>query len=136
MRDEINYQGLITHLNHRQHLLNCDIREELDFVDNHNYWDHPNFLPGKNWGFPRLHNQMSAICAGAWNPRTLMPSRIFGKPFTVTEYNFTFPNRYRAEGEGRFWRICGFSRLGWAVSFRVVVTYARDTPARSADQWV
>ena len=98
LRDEINYQGLITHLNHRQHLLNCDIREELDFVDNHNYWDHPNFLPGKNWGFPRLHNQMSAICAGAWNPRTLMPSRIFGKPFTVTEYNFTFPNRYRAEG--------------------------------------
>lgn len=98
LRKEIRYRGLITHLNHRQHLLNCDIREHLDFVDNHTYWDHPNFLPGSDWSLPRLHNQMSAIHAGAWNPRTLMPSRIFGKPFTVTENNFTFPNRYRAEG--------------------------------------
>ena len=97
LREEIGYRGLITEINFRKQTILSEIRDHLDFVDNHNYWDHPNSLPGRAWTFPRLHNQKSSIKAASWSPRTLMPSRIFGKPFTVSEINFVFPNRYRAE---------------------------------------
>ncbi len=94
---DLGYRGLITEINFKENAVISEIRDTLAFVDNHNYWDHPNSLPGHSWSFPFLHNQMSALRAAAWNPRTLMPSRIFGKPFTVTEINYVFPNRHRAE---------------------------------------
>ncbi|MBS1369529.1 MAG: hypothetical protein HPZ91_06180 [Lentisphaeria bacterium] len=97
LRNGLGYKGLITEINYRKQTILSEIRDRLDFVDNHNYWDHPNSLPGRAWAFPRLHNQKSSIKAAAWSPRTLMPSRIFGKPFTVSEINFVFPNRHRAE---------------------------------------
>lgn len=80
--------------------LNCQnqalMRSDFDFVDNHQYWDHPAFLQ-KAWALPHAYHQRSAIRAFAETPRSMMPTRIYGKPFTVTEYNFTPPNRYRAE---------------------------------------
>lgn len=97
LRKEIGYKGLITEINFQQNGILAEIRDSLDFVDNHQYWDHPNFLPGHGWSFPFLHNQVSALKSSAWNPRTIMPSRIFGKPFTVTEINYVFPNGFRAE---------------------------------------
>lgn len=97
LRNEIGYRGLITEINFLQNGIFAEIRDTLDFVDNHQYWDHPNFLPNRSWSFPILHNQTSALKNFAWNPRTIMPSRIFGKPFTVTEINYVFPNGFRAE---------------------------------------
>lgn len=99
LREELGYRGLITTNNHRSYPLHAVIRDELDIVDNHQYWDHPFFTPNKQkWGYPVLHCQTSALKAGNWLPRTVMAGRIFGKPYTITEYNFTYPNRYRAEG--------------------------------------
>ncbi len=72
-------------------------RSEFDFVDNHQYWDHPSF-PMNNWRLPNAYKQQSAIMNYAKLPRHIMPSRIFGSPFTVTEYNYCPPNKYRAEG--------------------------------------
>lgn len=94
---ELGYKGLITEINFRQNAATSEIRDSLAFVDNHNYWDHPNSLPGRSWSFPFLHNQTSALKNSAWPLRTIMPSRIFGKPFTLTEINFVYPNRFRAE---------------------------------------
>lgn len=97
VRDELGYKGLITEINFQQNAAISEIRDSLAFVDNHNYWDHPNSLPGHAWSFPFLHNQTSALRTASWAARMLMPSRIFGKPFTVTEINFVYPNRHRAE---------------------------------------
>ena len=72
------------------------VREYLDFVDNHQYWDHPSF-PVRQWGMPYLFSNMSSISRLAQNPRYLMPARIFGKPYTVTEFNFCNPNPNRME---------------------------------------
>ncbi len=97
LQKEIGYKGLITDINFRENIILSEIRQELDFVDVHTYWDHPHFLPASKWSPPYIHHQRSALQANAIVPRMLFASRIFGKPFTVTEINYTFPNRYRAE---------------------------------------
>ena len=73
------------------------LREHYDYVDNHQYWDHPEF-PEKQWNLPYGFRQTSATRAAAQTPRALMPSRIWGKPYVVSEFNYVKPNQYRAEG--------------------------------------
>ena len=73
-------------------------REALELVDNHGYGDHPQPSYQK---LPFHVNQVSDIKSGnpTYNePMMKAPSRILGKPFAVTEYNFCPPNRYRADG--------------------------------------
>jgi hypothetical protein len=73
------------------------VRTDFDYVDNHFYWDHPDFLE-KAWELPSTggHGNGSAIEAGGGlNDRCL--NRLFDRPFTVTEWNYCAPNRYRAE---------------------------------------
>lgn len=74
-------------------------REHYDFVDNHQYWAHPRPLPATA-GQPRLTGfaQGSAVRFQAEVPRGIMQSRLWGKPYTVTEFNFLSPNQHRAEG--------------------------------------
>ena len=73
-------------------------RETLEVVDNHGYGDHPQpsyqKLPFHVNQTPDIKGGNAAYC----EPMMKAPSRIFGKPFTVTEYNFCPPNRYRADG--------------------------------------
>ncbi|MDD3154512.1 MAG: hypothetical protein PHS41_06565 [Victivallaceae bacterium] len=76
------------------------MRRNYDYVDNHIYWDHPVSLgtgltPMQFSNDTALRNRLHA-------PRLIMPTRIWGKPFTVTEFNFCYPNRYRAEGAPLF----------------------------------
>ncbi|HCE42674.1 MAG TPA: hypothetical protein DET40_03925 [Lentisphaeria bacterium] len=69
-------------------------RSQFDVVDNHQYWDHPN----QHW-LPSGYNQRSDMKESMSYilPCLMMPTRIFNKPFTVTEYNFCAPNQFRAE---------------------------------------
>ena len=97
LREEVKLKCLITDLNYLNSPAVIPLREKLDFVDNHQYWDHPRFA-GKLWALPYLYHNRSAIADNAALPRNMMPTRIFGKPFTVTEFNFSLPNRYRIEG--------------------------------------
>ncbi|MBQ7721683.1 MAG: hypothetical protein IJT64_02115 [Kiritimatiellae bacterium] len=74
-------------------------REELEVVDNHQYADHP-----QGSGYQKLPfhlNQTADVHSGHptyATPIMMAPTRIFGKPFTVTEYNYCNPNKWRAEG--------------------------------------
>lgn len=108
-------KALITGSNHRIAQGLTFVRERYDFVDNHQYWDHPRF-PSNSWQLPQLHHQYSAVAGrplietgtepartvadtgAAWTPRGIMPTRVLGRPFAVTEFRFVRPNRYRAEG--------------------------------------
>ncbi len=94
---DIKLQALVTDNNFISQPLQAGLRNRLDVVDNHEYLDHPTF-PEREWSLPYGYNQRSAISAMAFLPRGMMPSRIFGKPFVVTEFNYCFPNAYRAEG--------------------------------------
>lgn len=71
-------------------------RKTYDYVDNHIYWDHPHSLGGRLT--PVQFRNFSVLQNTLESPRRIMPTRIYGKPFTVTEYDFCYPNHFRAEG--------------------------------------
>jgi hypothetical protein len=96
LRDEIKLSALITNLNHMSKYSMAGLRSQLDFVDNHKYWDHPRFQ-GKKWNMPFFFENKASIEENALVPRGMMPTRVFGKPFTVTEFNFCVPNVFRVE---------------------------------------
>lgn len=94
-------------------------RSELDLVDNHQYWDHPQ--PGYNQNSD-IKSSLSYMV-----PCFMMPTRIFNKPFTVTEYNFCAPNQYRAEAGAMFGAYSalqawdGVYRFAWSHSAKNVM---------------
>lgn len=73
-------------------------RAAYDYVDNHLYWDHPVFIGVKQWAPPSQFLNKSVLFARLQSPCELAPTRVFGKPFTVTEFDFCHPNGFRAEG--------------------------------------
>ena len=75
-------------------------RMKYDYVDNHLYWDHPVSLG--NGLTPVQFCNYSVLRSELFSPRLILPTRIFGKPFTVTEFDFCYPNRFRAEGAPLF----------------------------------
>jgi hypothetical protein len=71
---------------------------DLDFVDNHFYWDHPYWLEVPPWSptgwFIRNESWLNSPFDGLFD---LAATAVKGKPFTVTEFNEPFPNRYAVE---------------------------------------
>ena len=96
---DIGYAGPVSGVNHYEMELLTLNRSHLDYVDNHAYWNHPAFFSDSPWGIPwKQMNGSSALARGAVNPRVYFPTRILGKPFTVTEFNYCYPNVNRGEG--------------------------------------
>ncbi len=95
-KEDLKMQAMVTSLNYTSHIPLALLRDKFDLVDNHAYFDHPGFLE-KQWSAPFKYSQGCAMEQYAQVPRLMMPSRIFGKPFIVTEFNYCYPNRFRAE---------------------------------------
>jgi len=73
--------------------------ENLDYYDDHSYWDHPNF-PGAAWD-PNNWN-ISNTPMVKQNSFDAIPGAFSGiplnnKPMTISEYNHGAPNRFRVE---------------------------------------
>lgn len=96
IRDTIGSRILITDINCDEKPYLAHSRKTLELVDSHYYHDHPSHPQG-GWNPPSVFTQFSSISRYAETPRMLMPTRIFGRPFIVTEYQFCHPNRYIAE---------------------------------------
>ncbi len=73
--------------------------ENLDYYDDHSYWDHPIF-PGAGWdpnnwsisNQPMVKQNNFDAIPGAFSGIPLN-----NKPMTISEYNHAAPNRYRVE---------------------------------------
>jgi hypothetical protein len=90
--DSLGCRTLVTDQNHWSIIPMALMRESSDFVDDHFYCDHPEDFPLPS----KLHNQsalgdLHAIFSG------IFPGRTFGKPYTISEFNWVYPNRFRAE---------------------------------------
>lgn len=71
---------------------------DMDFIDSHAYWQHPQFprkpWDSSNWIVEQL--AMTDLIDQATLPQ-LAAQRLVGKPYTVSEYNHPAPNDYQAE---------------------------------------
>lgn len=93
VKEELHLKTMFTSLNDRVEVPLTLLRDQFDLVDNHTYFDHQ-----QGWGMPLGFRQQSAVKQMAKVPINLTPSRIFGKPYIVTEFNYCNPNIHRAEG--------------------------------------
>lgn len=99
-------------------------RETLEVVDNHGYGDHPQPSYQK---LPFHVNQASDIKSGnpTYNePMMKAPTRILGKPFTITEYNYCPPNKFR--GDGGLMMGAYASLQDWDALYRFAWSHSRD----------
>ena len=99
-------------------------REALEVVDNHGYGDHPQPSYQK---LPFHVNQSSDIKSGnpTYNePMMKAPTRILGKPFTITEYNYCPPNKFR--GDGGLMMGAYASLQDWDALYRFAWSHSRD----------
>lgn len=96
LKNRFGLQAPTTDVNHRDLKQLALVRDRLDVVDVHRYWDHPRFA-GDPWKLPYMYRCESAMGDYATLPRELFPTRITGLPFIVTEIAFCYPNPFRAE---------------------------------------
>jgi len=71
---------------------------EYDYIDDHFYVDHPTFLE-QPWRLPsKCPNSNPLLGKGPLSPSRQAFVRMTDKPFTITEWNFSGPGRYRGMG--------------------------------------
>ncbi|PKL90811.1 MAG: hypothetical protein CVV21_11045 [Candidatus Goldiibacteriota bacterium HGW-Goldbacteria-1] len=92
---EKGYKALLTGSNHWE-LWDAELalNAQYDFIDRHSYWDHPS----GGWSMRETINfSNSPVLKSRLNTvAELAHCRMLGKPFTVSEWNWLLPNRYRS----------------------------------------
>ena len=99
----------------------------MDYVDDHFYVDHPQFIE-RSWRLPSRCPNTSPIAGGASGGRHVTFTRLFDKPFTVSEYNYSGPGRYRGVG-GILTGSMGAIQ-GWGAIWRFAYAHNREDLVR------
>ncbi|HSV73945.1 MAG TPA: hypothetical protein VLH79_09315 [Chthonomonadales bacterium] len=130
LRDELGSQALISNLNAWTNPIQMHtVRREFDFVDDHYYIDHPEFLE-RPWSLPSRSPNTSPVAAGAPGGRGVTFLRLLDRPFTITEFNYSAPGRFRGVG-GILTGALGAIQ-DWSGIWRFAYSHNRDnlfTPA-------
>ncbi|HOW66780.1 MAG TPA: beta-galactosidase [Candidatus Paceibacterota bacterium] len=131
LRDELDCRALISNASSwTRFTTDQSARAIYDYVDDHFYVDHPQFLEG-SWRLPSRCPNTSPIAEGATGGRTITFTRLFDKPFTLTEYNYSGPGRFRGVG-GILTGAMG-ALQGWGGIWRFAYSHSREamfTPSR------
>ena len=95
----LGVKALITNDNNGPHYVAKNgLVADYDYIDDHFYVDHPSFLE-KRWQLPsRCHNVNPLLGEKPVVPVEREFPFVKGKPLTVTEWNFSYPGRYRGVG--------------------------------------
>ena len=98
LRNELHCDALLTDMNAWTNPVQMQaVRTSFDYVDDHFYVDHPRFLE-RPWSLPSSCPNTSPIADGAPGGRSCAFTRLHGKPFTITEFNYSSPGRFRGVG--------------------------------------
>ena len=121
LREEMKCAALITNCNAwTNRVIAQRTRQVLDYVDDHFYIDHPEFLE-RDWQLPSKSGNRNPIGEGAPGGRSANFTRLWGKPFTVTEYNYSGPGRFRGVGGILTGAMGAFQ--GWAGIWRFAYSH-------------
>ncbi len=98
LKNDLKVKAPITGTNALVGIQEAMQHENMDYLDDHSYWDHPNF-PGtpwdmSNWNMPNLPLVKTE---GGAMVTALNGIFLADKPYTISEYNHAFPNRFKAE---------------------------------------
>jgi hypothetical protein len=74
------------------------IQSKLDYVDGHYYWDHPSWPSVPAWSATGWIINNTPWINQLQDFGSLASQAVAGKPFSVSEFNEVFPNRYALEG--------------------------------------
>ena len=99
LREEMKCRALITDMNLPFAPVPYEVvrHAAYDYVDDHFYVDHPHFLETK-WRLPSRCPNSNPFLSRDRGARRAAGSRIYGKPFVLTEYNYSGPGRFRGVG--------------------------------------
>ncbi len=75
------------------------LRDRYDYVDNHLYWSHPSYRNPKQRFLPPfiVENSNAVRLSGGTLPRRF-PTKIYGKPFSMSEWNHCLPSAFNMQG--------------------------------------
>ena len=126
LRGEMGYRGLITNMNNffwSDDPPGEKVRAEaFDYSDDHFYVDHPRFI-ARSWRLPSSCPNTNPLQGTDRGTQRLASTRPWGLPFTITEYNFSAPGRFRGVG-GILTGALG-ARQDWAGLLRFAWTHGR-----------
>ncbi|HYG76739.1 MAG TPA: hypothetical protein VEK08_17170, partial [Planctomycetota bacterium] len=130
LRDELGCKALVTNANAWTNFLSDQsARTVYDYVDDHFYIDHPEFIE-QAWRLPSKCPNTSPIAAGAAGGRHTSFTRLMDKPFTITEFNYSAPGRFRGVG-GILTGAMG-ALQGWSGIWRFAYSHNRDSMLQPA----
>ncbi len=99
LKDSLNVKVPVTGSNMFSGPEDLFMEHDMDYLDNHAYWDHPSF-PGIPWSATdwNIKNQpmMKSLDYGTI-PNLFSGLCLKNKPFTISEYNHPYPNQYQSE---------------------------------------
>ncbi|MDX9795074.1 MAG: hypothetical protein RBU24_16340, partial [Kiritimatiellia bacterium] len=99
LRDEMGCRALVTDRSAWTNFAPDQVpRSELfDYVDDHFYVDHPIFIE-QPWRLPSRCENANPLKNDALGAQRVVFTRLLDKPFTITEYNYSGPGRFRGVG--------------------------------------
>lgn len=131
LHDELGCRALISNASSwTRFTTDQSARAVYDYVDDHFYVDHPQFLE-RPWRLPSRCPNTSPLLEGAAGGRSITFTRLFDKPFALTEYNYSAPGRFRGVG-GILTGALG-ALQGWGGIWRFAYSHSREAmfaPAR------
>jgi hypothetical protein len=133
LRDDLKCAALITNTNAwTNRVIGQRTRMLYDYVDDHFYIDHPEFIE-REWQLPSKSGNRNPISEGAPGGRSANFTRLWGKPFTITEYNYSGPGRFRGVGGILTGAMGAFQ--GWAGIWRFAYSHGAKeiTEVRTMD---
>ena len=98
IREEIKSQVLLTDLSSWRNAVEYQlIRTHYDYVDDHFYVDHPEFLE-RSWQLPSKCPNSNPVRGANAGFEAVARHRLLDRPFTLTEFNYSGPGQFRGVG--------------------------------------
>ena len=99
LKNTLNVLAPITGTNALVGPADASLHEDMDYLDDHSYWDHPWFPNGAWDPYDWQISNEPMVKSGDFGAITNAMSGLtfLNKPYTVSEYNHAAPNRFRTE---------------------------------------